>query len=794
MTLTFSSRREGSLVRLGVLALLLSLVTLSCEALAAGKQEITLDLLYGKESLTRPMPSALTWIPDGSGLLFLETIEEEKTEPANDAAVKDEDEEGDDEEETPKRRLVRIDASTGDRRVLLDDQEMEDLVKDARHAQERASGRAGFTGFQVSNDGTSLLLSRDGDLYLVDVTARSARRLTATKSKERHGLFSPDGRKISFSRDHDVFVIDLDRGLEVQLTQGGTEDLTWGESDWVYDEELDLHGGTFWSPDATRLALLRFDESPVPRIPLVDNAPTHPEVTWQRYPKAGDPNPIVSVWVVEVTGEKDPVRLQLPEDGEHYVARVGFLPDGSKALVHVLDRAQTTLRIFRCDPASGEAALLFEEKSPYWIDGHDDYRFLEKGGLVWTSGKSGFRHLSLHGADGKLVRALTSGPWMVDGIAGIDESKGTVYFTATKDTVLERHLYAVDLRGGDPRRITALGEDHSINMARGGTCYVDSHSSAIRPPVMDVYRATGEKLVSLGDSSKPLLDELAVREPEFLVVPGEGGKELPAYVVKPVDFDPQRRYPVLFYVYGGPLSQTVRNRWSGTRGLWHQMLANRGIVVFSIDNRASFGMGLESASVIRGNLGHHELEDLRHGARYLARQSWVDPDRLAVWGWSYGGTMAGYSILNGSDVFKVAVSVAPVTDWRNYDTIYTERYMGTPQDNEEGYASSSLVKAASKLEGKLLLSHGTADDNVHFQNALQLVKALTDAGKNFDFMAYPGGRHGIGGKKIQKQMFTAITAFLEEHLLTGNQDPSPGLHSSASGVATPSQRLSTVER
>ncbi len=722
-------------------------------ATAAGeKRPISLDLIYGKESLTGRLPGSLTWLPDGSGIVFVVT-------------------EGDGDE--AEKTMFFQSAATGKKSIVLNPQEYEDLIGSGKYAVARPSGRAGASGFRLAPDGQTLLLAEKGDLFLIDLQEKKRTQITASAAAERHASFSPDGKLIAFVRDHNLFVMNLESRLEIQITRDGKENFTFGESDWVYDEELSVHVGYWWSPTSTHLAFLHIDESPVPEIPLVDFIPLHKKVKLQRYPKAGDPNPLVNLLVADVTGKKKPVAVDLPGLEERYIARVSFLSDGSKVMAQVLNRKQDTSRWMRCDLETGKSSLFLEERSRWWFNVHNDFQFLKDGRFLTLSERDGFNHIYLFGDDGSLIRQLTRGNWVVTSLAQVNEETETAYFVGTRKSILERHLYSVGFSGKSVTRITQDEGDHSVSISPKARFFVDTHSSVTSIARRDLREISGKKVETIAENSMEKIEELALGEVEFLTVPTEDGRKLPALFVKPHDFDPDHRYPVLFYIYGGPQSQVVRNRWGGSRYLWHQMLANQGILVFSIDNRASTGMGLASAGVIYERLCEVELSDFVEGARHISTLPYVDGSRLGIWGWSYGGTMAAYSILNAPETFKVAVSVAPVTDWRNYDSIYTERYMNTPQENPDGYDRTSVVGAAGNLTGHLLISHGTADDNVHFQNAVQLVKALNEEEKNYEFLMYPGGRHGIGGKKIQRQMFRAITSFLQEHMLFGGEPALP---------------------
>ncbi len=747
-------------------ALVLSLASIpACAALPLrarqGEKPLTIERLYSEPSLSGSLATGITWLPDGSAYVFIEKEEVPATSEQAGAEMA----ETDKEKSAPKPRssLVRVDAATGERSTFVSADAYEKAFAEATIGERRPSGRPGFGGFQILPDGKRLVVPQSGDLYLYDVGSATQRRLTASKSDEKGAAVAPDGSRIAFVRDANLYTLDLASGLETQLTADGTDDHTNGLSDWVYDEELSVTTGFWWSTDSKRIAFLKFDETPVSQIPIVDFLPYRKAVEWERYPKAGDPNPIVKLAVVSLSDGKI-VPIDTPGSADGYIARVTWTPDGAALLVQVLNRKQNRLTVLKADPQTGASTPLFEETSTAWIDVHGDLRVLRDGRVLWQSACDGFAHLYLSEADGKTSRPLTRGTWNVERVEGLDEGGGWVYFTGAEKSPLETHLYRVHLDGSSLERVTREDGNHSITMPESATAFLDTHSDVSRPSRRSLRKADGSLVKVIEENPCEELQTFRLGSSEFFAIKTEDGVALQAQWIKPPDFDAIRRYPVLVYVYGGPLSQIVRNAWGGTRYLWHHLLAQRGILVLLIDNRAGAPHGLKVASTIYGRLGEVELRDQLEAVKYLRTLPYVDGARIGIWGWSYGGYMAAYSILNAPDAFHAAVAVAPVTDWRDYDTIYTERYMNLPDENVEGYKKSAPVNAAKNLKGKLLLVHGTADDNVHLQNSVQLINALIREGKQFRFMTYPGGRHGIGGLDSQKHLFTMITDFLVESL------------------------------
>jgi len=698
-------------------------------------KRLTLDRIFSEPDLSGSLAGGVTWLPDGSGYVFVD-----------------------------KGSIARIDAATGERSTWVAADDYAKAFANATNGEKRPSGRPGFGGLTMLPDGKSLLVRNAEGFWIYDVAAATLQRVGRTAMRARDDALSPDGARIAHVRGYDLWSIAIATGVATPLTTGGTADHTHGLSDWVYDEELDVHGGIWWSPDSRRIAFLDIDEAPTPTVPIVDFLPTHPTIEWQKYPKAGDPNPIVRVGVVAATGGPT-TWLDLPGAKDGYVARVQWTPDGESLLVQVLNRRQDKLSLLRCTASDGASRTLFEETSSAWVDVNNDLRVLRDGRLLWKSARTGFEHLYVYGADGASCVPLTSGAWNVDAVVGLDEDAGLVYFAGGAAGPRETNLYRVRFDGSAMERLTPDVGVHSISIAPGAKTFLDTWSDASRPPRRDLRRADGSLVAHVEANVCADLATYRRATSEFVEIPTDDGVVLQGEWIRPADFDPAKRYPVLISVYGGPLSRHVSESWDGRTRLWHEMLADRGILVLCMDNRAASPHGIGVAGTIYGRLGEVELADEVQTVNWLRTQPFVAPDRIGIWGWSYGGYMAAYSILNAPDAFRAAVAVAPVTDWRDYDTIYTERYMGQPKENVEGYKKSAPTSAAKNLAGELLLVHGTSDDNVHVQNTMQLVDALERAGKSFRLIAYPGKRHGIGGVESRRHLFGEITEFLERSLL-----------------------------
>jgi len=621
--------------------------------------------------------------------------------------------------------------------------------------------RVSESGDQWSTSGAEMLVEAGGDLFLVQVATGEWKQLTATAEAERDPKLSPDGRQVAFRRQQDLYTLDIASRKETRLTSDGSPTLLNGQLDWVYPEELSLGTAYWWSPDSKRLAYLQFDISHEPVFPQVDLLAPRGKLEPERYPKAGDPNADVHVGVVPAGGGATQW-MDLGETRGFLIARVDWLPGGASLAIQRLNRVQSRLDLLLADPSTGSTSLLLREEDPYWVDVTDSYRFLrDSKHFIWSSARDGFRHLYLYSMDGKLVHPLTRGDWDVTQIAGVDEAAKTVYYVSTAQTPLERHLYRVGFDGKHPARLTETAGMHAISMSPTTEYYLDTQSSLTSPRQRTLHAKDGKQTAVYMAADRSATDELEILPTEIVKVPASGGAQLYARLITPAGFTPGKKYPAIVMIYGGPGVQTVQNTWTGAS--WDQALAARGFVIWQLDNRGSLGRGHLWQSAIYHNLGAKELEDQKEGIRYLESLGFVDESRLGIYGWSYGGYMTLYSLLNAPDLFRAGIAGAPVTDFRNYDTIYTERYMGLPQDNADGYRRSSVVAKAADLKAKLLIVHNFGDDNVHFQNTLQMADALERAGKQFDMKVYTQKTHGVTGP-VRKQMLEGLTQFFEKNL------------------------------
>ena len=634
-----------------------------------------------------------------------------------------------------------------------------------------------FTTYQFSPDEQKILfvsapperqylsrLTPAGNLFLYDRPTRTFRRLTNVPVPQYNQKFSPDGTRVGFVRENNIFVVDLATGVETQLTSDGAEHLINGRFDWVYEEEFGISDGWQWSPDGRSIAYWQVDERPEPEFHMMDYMTIHDDVIPMRYPKAGEANPVVKIGVVSVE-TKRAAWMDLGANTDVYVPRMAWSPDGQTLVIHRLNRLQNKLELLSANPSTGAARVTFTEQEKTWIEERYEMRFVgTHGDFLWISERDGYSHIYLFGPEGTLSRQVTTGAWDVSSIAAVDEAKKVVYFTGTVKSPLEVHLYRIGLDVSGPQQITREGFSHSTNLAPDMKHYVDSYSNVATPPRSAMYLMDGTFVRAMEENRPDPYAAYRLGEHTFFTFTTTDGVTLNGSMIKPPDFDAAKKHPVLFYVYGGPGSQTVLNSWGGSNYLWHQLLAEKGYIVVSVDGRGTGARGKAFKEIVYRKLGAWEVNDQVEAAKYLGTLPYVDKTRIGIWGWSYGGYMAALTLFKGADVFKSAVAVAPVTDWKFYDSIYGERYMGLPQENPDGYKESSPITHAGKLKGNLLIVHGTTDDNVHWQNTMQLVDALQKAGKQFRTMFYVDKNHGIAGGNTRVHLFEMLTDFIVERL------------------------------
>ncbi|MCC3153717.1 S9 family peptidase [Hymenobacter sp. BT770] len=604
---------------------------------------------------------------------------------------------------------------------------------------------------------------------------RGTKKLTPLSAggKQGYATFSPDGQRVAFTRDNNVFVTDLATMKETAVTTNGVKNnLINGSADWVYEEEFTFAQGFFWSPDSRQIAFYTFDESQVPEYDMQEWGSLYPKENRFKYPKAGEKNSVVSVSSYDVASART-VKMDVGPEPNQYIPRVQWTTAPNTLSILRLNRLQNKLEILHADASTGNTKVVLTDTSPAYVDITDDLRYLPGGKqFLFTSEKDGYQHLYLHDMNGKQLRQLTKGNWEITTINGFDPKAGFVYFTSTEGSPLQRHLYRVNLKGSGKQRLSEAGNGtDAVNMSPDTKYFLNIHSSTGVPQVVSLREGASGKLVkTLEDNAKlrQTLTQYDLGKLEFFTFKTSEGTELNGSMLKPSNFDPAKKYPVLMYVYGGPGSQTVADNTGGgistTNYLWHQLLAQKGYIVVSVDNRGTGARGSNFRKLTYANLGKLETIDQAEGAKYLGTLPFVDKSRIGIWGWSYGGYMTSLAMTKNADLFKMGIAVAPVTNWRYYDTVYTERYLKTPQENPAGYDENSPVQFAQNMKGKFLLVHGTGDDNVHFQNSIAFVDAMIKANKDYQTLYYPNRNHGIRGGNTSLHLYRQMTNFVLQNL------------------------------
>lgn len=699
------------------------------------RKPVTLDSLNELRARVREVPGEPVWAPDGKTFAYRQG-----------------------------RKLMLYDLAGKRTREAIGLEPLDEAAVQTPRAEryDWENRRVSEAPLQWNSTGRELLYVSGGDLFLIEIGSGKWRQITRTASDERDPKFSPDGKHIAFQRDWDLYALDVTSGKETRLTSNGSDTVRNGGLDWVYPEELDLGTAYWWSPDSKSIAYLQFGTGREPLYPHEDLRGARAIYEPQHYPQAGENNPEVRLGVVSAGGGATKWMEVGDTVSSYLIARAGWAPDSKKVYVARTNRVQNRLEFLLLDANSGKSSVVFEESDRFWINIAGDPVFLKDGRqFLWTSQRDGFRHIYLYSLHGAAPKQLTTGPWEVTGIAGVDEGGGRVYYRSSEPSPLERQLYSIRLDGGDKRRLTAGAGTHRISMAPGCAYYLDTFSNLTSPPEATLRSADGSEIAVYRPANRSALDEFEVLPTETIEFKGPDGTQFYARLIKPAGFDPAKRYPAIVNVYGGPEVQEVRNAWPGVA--IDQVFAHKGYVVWQMDNRGSAGRGHAFETPVYRNLGAAELADQRAGMEHLISMGFVDPQRIGVTGWSFGGFMTLNLLLNAPDLVRAGFAGAPVTNWLNYDTIYTERYMGLPKDNAEAYTRTALPPHASNLRGKLMIAHNLEDDNVLFQNTFQMINALELAGKQFELQIYPQKTHGIGGP-AERQMDATMLDFFDRSL------------------------------
>jgi dipeptidyl-peptidase 4 len=662
----------------------------------------------------------------------------------------------------------RFDVKTGKTTPFFDRAALERALRQAGVSADEAKSAAKSTSQNFDAKKSAIVIEAAGDLFVYSLAKQTATRLTSTPEAEEIPTWSPDGNRIAFVRHNDLFVIDLATQRERQLTTDGGPDLLNGILDWVYDEEIYGRGSKrayWWSPDSAHIAFLRSDEHGVPTYPTVDEIPYHPVAAPYHYPKAGDPNPHVRLLIAPAGGgELVTVDNERYTSGDFLIVRVGWNRDGSALTYQIQNREQTWLDLNSVGLDGANPKTLIHETTKAWVDAIDNPEFLADGTFLWLSERTGFRHLYQYKPDGVLVQQITHGDWEVRDLHGADEKNNWVYFAGTERTVLGLDLYRIHLDGSGLQRISDKPGQHAAKLSPSFAYYVDNWSDINTPNQARLHRADGTLAQVVDENLSGALAEYDIPKPEFLEVKARDGFPLNAMIIRPTNFDPAKKYPVFEYHYGGPHAQQVTNAWKGQLVQFLQLVAQQGIVVWVCDNRAASGKGAVSAWTLYKHFGETELRDMEDGLAWLKSQPYIDGSRIMTYGWSYGGFMTTYAMTH-SKTFLAGIAGGTVADWRDYDTIYTERCMLMPQNNPDGYRASSPRWSAKDLHGNLLLIHGAVDDNVHPQNTMQLVYELEKAHVPFALKLYPKSQHGVRDPVLVYDLQKTMMEFILANLL-----------------------------
>jgi len=720
---------------------------------ASAPPQLTVKAIFGPGGLTGSAPQNVTFSPDGTKISYL----------LRDAV-------------SQRGELWSVDTASGKKSVMIAEGKLANLAPPFSRLSERERERR--TRYSVAQyywapDSRHILFDALGQFWLYRLDTGTAVEITSSPERASDPRFSPDGSHFAFIRKHNLFVADREGAGLRQLTRDTEEDILNGEVDWLYAEELDVRRNYFWSPDGRQILFLQMNEAAVPAYPIADLIPVQATVDYQKYPKAGDPNPQVRLGVVGAGGGKIRwIKVEVdfgenqagpPQLHEPYIPRFGWVRPGI-AWVEVLNRAQDRLNLYFVAVDSGAVRLVLSERSPTWVEVDDNFTVAGADRFLWTSWRSGHTHLYLYsfnganptGAEAKPEAQLTHGDFEVFDVAHVDETAKLVYFTANAGDDRQRQLFRVHLDGTGFEQVSREPGTHEPTFEPGGKWYTDKFSNSMTPPRLSLCRVGGECNPFWESSSLAAYNLVA---PQFVDFKAEDGAVLHGSLIMPPNVPAGTKIPLVLNPYGGPGEQHVRDVWGGNRFLFNELLVHKGVAVLSVDNRGSAGRGRAFAGVVRGEFGKTEIQDqLSALSQALDRYPALDKSRVGFWGWSYGGTMTLWA-LTRTTAFKAGVAIAPVCDWHDYDSTYTERYLGLPQQNAEGYRRSSPVTTAAELQGSLLLVQGTGDDNVHLQNTMQMTEAFINAGKQFELMLYPRKLHSISGPAAQTDLFTRI----EEH-------------------------------
>lgn len=703
----------------------------------APNRTLTVERIFEEPSLSGHLSSDIEWSADGHQIAYLETSGSSMDR---------------------KRSIWTMNASTGAPRLLVPADELK-LPPEADNAKHQMR-----LTYRWSPGGDRLLVATDTSLTLLDLKSGSSRNLVSGAQPIGAAQFSPDGHLVSFVRGHNLWLANLADGSVTPLTTGSNEQLHKGEADWLYSHEFGLKTAYWWAPDSSSVAYLEIDDRTVSNYPIPQLLKRPARVLWQQYPAPGGANPVVRVFVAKIGDHKSRL-MDTGGKGDVYVPRVQWTPDGKQIAIERMNRAQTRLDLLIIDAATGRSRTILTESDAYWINVNDGpYFFRDSHRFLWSSERSGYRHIYLYNIEGREIRQLTHGHWQVCRINAVDETAQSIYFTGTEKSPIERHLYRVGLDGSRLKRITRADGWHSVIFSPRGQAFVDTYSNAMTPPRQDLLRADGSMIAPVNENTTAELSSYGRSPVEFLTIVTHDDATLNAMMIKPLGFDPRRKYPVIVFMNGGPRQQGVRNAWEGWISLWQEMMAEKGFVIFALDNRGSGGHGHLFEEPLHYRFGAQEISDQRDGVAYLRKLPYVDASQIGVWGMNYGGQLALHAMFEDPQDFKAGFALSPISNWLLYRSAYAERYLGSPKTNLEEYQESSPVTTAVQLQGKLLVAASTGDEDIHFANTLELQRVLTGAGKYAEIVPIPGQPEGIRDPMALTLLFRRVTDFFVDNL------------------------------
>jgi len=704
---------------------------------------LTIEAIYGEPGLSGRLASGLGWTPDSKQIAFFESS----------GAGKD-----------ARQEVWTMDAASGTRHLLIGADKLATILPPQPYPLRQRTGAARRppASFEFSPDGTAMLFRGQTSVVWFDLKSQTASTLVSGKEMLTDEKISPDGHWVSFVRDYNVWIVSTSGGDARPLTTGGSEALRKGQLDWVYPEELEIGSGYWWAPDSSAIAYLELDEHAVTKYTIQNNIDDLTEEETDRYPRAGEANPVARVLVQPIQGG-EPREMDIGGDREILIPRVEWLPDSKRLAIQRLARIASVLELTIADASTGQARVVLTEKSKAWVDVTDILWFSKDSNrFVWGSARSGHCHLYLYKTDGTELAQITHGDWDVESLDGVDENRGLIYFTATEQGPMERQIYRIAVDGSGFTRVSHDAGWHFADFSPDASAFIDTHSSVMKPPEQELAGGDEKQIAVIHKSSREA-ESYGLSPVEFLKVRASDGTLLNASMIKPPTFDPGKKYPVIVYTYGGP-SQVVRNMWMGGSFLFNQFMAQKGFVIFSVDNHGSMGRGRAFEETLYHNIGVQELADQRAGVAYLRTFPYVDGERIGIWGWSYGGLMTLLALFEAPQDFKVGFAGAPPSDWRQYDSIVSERILGLPKGDPEAYRRASPVNFVKGLEGKLMIGQGTGDDNVHLINTMLVLNEAIKYNKDIEVVLLPGRGHPASDPAGRIYLMKRVAAFFEKNL------------------------------